>query len=331
MTEPAVPPPPPPPSAAPSAPPSAKPERSGARLWTGRAAALAVVVLFGWGTILMAGWLRERGDLARPIPSPVSPQKSVRDAVIREPLLDPWLDPAVSWGPVRRTSFGRDPALLVTGPSADGPDLVFERRLLAFARSLPIDGLAQAIREGPSATRAFRLNATLSAGPICASLVRLPPDVLASRGGTLRTEPGLVMLAFHAPKRSLHPWDYVTFFFPKGLDLSALARESAPPPRVLAVLGAEAQRFLVPTLALGADAHTQGSRTVLCRSVGTAGYAIDRVADALQSDGWRPLEGDPASRPPGTRVLTGPKGTVWMATTDVDRPDGLVSILVEAP
>ena len=329
MTEPATPTPPPASSTPPPAPATKSPPRS-APLWMGRVAAIVVVVLFGWGTLLLADWLRERGDLHRPVTQPLTRENLIRDAVIREPLLDPWLDPAVAWGPVRKTSFGRDPALLVTGPSADGPDAVFERRLLAFAQSLPIDGLAQSIREGPSATRALRLNATLSAGPVCASLVRLPPDVVASRGGTLRTEPGLVMLAFHVPMR-LHPWDYVTFFFPKGLDLSALARESAPPPRVLAMLGPEAQRFLVPTLALGGDTKAQGSRTVLCRSVGTAGYAIDRVAEALERQGWRSVDSDPSGRPPGTRALTGPKGTVWMATSDVDRTDGLVSVLVEAP
>jgi hypothetical protein len=172
----------------------------------------------------------------------------------------------------------------------------------------------------------MRLRATVSNGPVAASLVRLPPDAARSVGGALRTETGAVVLAFRADPG----WDYLAFWFPDGLDLAALATGPAPSPRVLSALGPEAQDALTPSLALGGDERGRGA-TILCRSKGPAGDAIAKVAGALERRGWRDVETDPTRRTPGARALTGPEGTVWMATSDVDRPDGLVSVLVEAP
>jgi hypothetical protein len=276
----------------------------------------------------LADWLRERADLGRPAGSARSAgTRPPADVVARDPRMEPWLDPKVVWGPTRRTTFGKDTALLVTGSSPDGPALVFERRLVELAQGLGTSGLVEAVRAGPSAAAALRLNATVSNGPICAALVRLPPDVRGAVKGTLKTEPGVVILAFRAPDR----WDYVTFWFPDGLDLTALARETAPPPQVLKPLGPEAERSLVPTLALGGEGATRGSKTILCRSQGPAGAAIDRVATSLLHRGWRDAEAHVEEKTPGARVLTGPSGTVWMATTDGERTDGLVTVLVEAP
>ena len=197
------------------------------------------VALFGWGSLLLADWLHDRETLGAGSAAGVGARGAspAYRTVPRDPRMKPWLDKSVAWSPTRKTKFGKDTALLATGSSVEGPGEVFVRLLESLAEATDARSARESLRREPTAAAALRLNATVSNGPICASLVRLPLDAAAAAGGRLRTEPGAVVLAFRAQAR----WDYVTFFFPAGLDLDALVRDSAPPPRSIEVLGSEAK------------------------------------------------------------------------------------------
>ena len=68
--------------------------------------------------------------------------------------------------------------------------------------------------------------------------MRLPPDIESIRRGILRTEPGVVVLALEGHDR----WQYLTFYFPRGLDLDALIRIVAGPSSRLDALGPAPRR-----------------------------------------------------------------------------------------
>ena len=210
----------PPPPTATSAPVAPRP----ARRWPGRVAALLTVGLFGAGSLFLSDWLRDRSAVDARIEEGLTgrqvPLLATEPAQDADPRMTPWLDANVLYGPARRLAFGRDRAWFAAGTSAEGPQQVFARLLGRVAAGFDAKAVEAVVREGPSAAVALRLSASIGRIPGGASLVRLPADTAAIRRGNLRTEPGVVVLALEA----MDHWEYLTFYFPKGLDLDALIR-----------------------------------------------------------------------------------------------------------
>ena len=310
--------------------------RPPARRWPGRVAALLAVALFGASGVLLADWVSDRDRVAERLEqgAPHAVEEDLARGTAPEPAPDarmaPWLDGSATYSPARRVAFGRDRAWFTVGTSTATPDEVFARRMASWASAVDAAALEGVAKAGPSAAIGMRLAASVATIPGGASLMRLPPDPLAARRGLLRTEPGGVILALAGHGR----WEYLTFYFPEGLDLDALiheARSSKTGPRVLDALGPEAIEALEPALSLGGDDRTGAPTTVLCRAHGPAGAAIDRVAGGLVGRGWRDATEGAEARDPGTRVLTGPDATVWMATADREQTGGLVTVLIGPP
>ena len=101
--------------------------------------------------------------------------------------------------------------------------------------------------------------------------------------------------------------------------------------KALAPLGPEALSDLEPALSLGVDGRSDGASTVLCRSIGRAGGAIERVAASLSRRGFKDAEDGVKQRSAGTRVLAGPDATIWMTTADREQEGGLVTVLIGPP
>jgi hypothetical protein len=318
-------------TAAPPAPSPSAPAPRPARRWPGRVAALATVLMFGAGSLLLADWLRERSAVDERLEHALSRRSGAALDAKAAPEVDPrmatWLDPAVRYGPARRMPFGRDRALFAVGTSTEGPQEVFPRLLGRMAAGFDAKAVDSVVRAGPSAVVALRLSASIGRIPGGASLVRLPPDVASIRRGIVRTEPGVVVLALEGHER----WQYLTFYFPEGLDLDALIRSSRADPRVLDALGPAAGEVLQPALTFSGEDRMGGPSTVICKARGRAGAAIDKVADSLARRGWRDAEQGLEERRVGARVMAGPDATVWMTTVDREQMDGMVTVLIGPP
>lgn len=318
------------------APKASEPVRPPARRWPGRVAAILSVGLFGGAGLMLADWVRDRGRVSERLEHGTSVEAPRRAPAAEpkerepDPRMATWLDGGVTYGPSRRVGFGRDRAWFTVGTSREAPDVVFARRMTAWAMAIDATAFEGMVKAGPSAAVALRLSASVAVIPGGAALVRLPPDASASLRGALRTEPGGVILASSRRGR----WEYLTFWFPEGLDLDALLREaksSKTAPRVLEAIGPEALAAFEPALSLSGEGAEGGPATVLCRARGPAGAAIERVASGLSGRGWRDAEQGVKDRDSGTRVLTGPDATVWMATADPSQVGGLVTVLIGPP
>lgn|GEM_PF-5288607 len=296
------------------------------RRWPSRLAAAASVALFAGGALRIAHWMRERRELSEAMDAPPPAGTAAGHAplfVEPDPRMRDYLVPSARFGPVRRMPFGRDPALFAAGTSRAGPDVVFADILRAWAPAEGVESLRRAVRDGPSAVGLLRVRATAGEFPGGASLVRLSPAPAALEAERLRLEPGGVVLGWDYGTK----WEYVVFYFPQGLDLDAFTETTAPPAESIALLGREGRETLVPELRLGGTEPGEPS-TVLCRSRGPAGTAVDRVAEGLASRGFRDVS---ATRIEGqeeqvVRVLEGPKGTVWLTTTERGQDGGLVTV-----
>ena len=297
----------------------------------GRVAALVSVGLFGAGSLLLSDWLRDRSAVDERVahglterPEPLPALEAAQDV---DPRMRIWLDEKVRYGPARLLAFGRDRAWFAVGTTTEGPLEVFPRVLGRVAAGFDAKAADAVLREGPSASVALRLSASIGTIPGGASLVRLPPDVAAIRRGNVRTEPGVVVLAI----QGLDLWQYLTFYFPQGLDLDALIRTSRPSPHVLDALGPSVEGALEPALSFSGEGRASGPSTVLCRARGRTGEAIDRVANSLSRRGWRDAEEGIEGRRSTARVMTGPDATVWMMAADRNQLDGMVTVLIGPP
>lgn len=296
------------------------------RRWPSRLAAVASVALFAGGALRIADWMRERRELSESVGTAGPADASARRAplfVEPDPRMRDYLVPSARFGPVRRMPFGRDPALFASGSSRAGPEVVFADILRAWAPEEGVESLRRAVREGPSAVGLLRVRATVGEFPGGASLVRLPPAPASLEDDRLRLEPGGVVLGWDYGTK----WEYVIFYFPQGLDLDAFTETAAPPAESIALLGREGRETLIPELRLGGSEPGEPS-TVLCRSRGPAGTAVDLVAEGLASRGFRDVSGTrlEGGEEQVVRVLEGPKGTVWLTTTERGQEGGLVTV-----
>lgn len=295
-----------------------------------RVSAVAAVLLFGAGAFLVAGWLRDRnavqGGPEREYATAAPPADREVPAPPVDPRMEEWMDKAVNWGPLRAVSFGHHLSWFTAGPSHEHPAAVFGRALKRWQQQMTDEMRRRTIEAGPSAAVALRLQATTGSLPQCAFLVRMPLDAEAAKKRKLRTEPGGVALAF--PARG--DWEYVLFWFPAGMDFDDLAPEFKPEPGVLAVLGPEAD-LLDPRAVLRASPGAAGGATVLCRSRGPAGAAIDRLVSGLESRGWHGIVGSRREGLERAVALTGPRESVWIDTADRDADGGLVTVVLGNP
>lgn len=323
--------------AAPPRPAATVPARP-ARRWPSRVLAAASVVLFAAGALRIGAWLRERRELAEHVASPRR-----RDAATAAPAIVPadprmaaYLPATVRFGPVRRMPFGRDEAYFAAGPSRTPPGTVFGEILRRFEPASDPASLRRAIEQGPSALAGLRTAPTIGKFPGGVSLVHLPASsAAAERAGPdadverLATEPGGVVLAFDYGDR----FEYAVFFFPSGLDVEAFTRAATPRPDALAALGPEAVDALSPELRLGADGRGE-LVTTLCRAKGPAGAAMERVAKGLARQGYKELAGVRPSEDGAdadvVRVLEGPRGTIWLTTSEREVDGGLVTVTMTA-
>ena len=300
-----------------------------------RVLAVASVVLFGGGALLLARGLRHRGasevDLGGARSSTAGAGAQPARPAAPDVRLDAWLDPSVDFGPPRETRFGPAKALAFSGASSAGPEDVFGRMLARWGGTVDARTLRAAVEMGPSAAAALRLQATVGRWEGGAFLLRMPVEATAD--GRLRLEPGGLLFAFAAP----HGWDYVGFYFQDGLDLDALLGDARakPGPDALSPIPPEGVAGLEPVLSLDGFADVgsragRGPRSVVCRAHGEAGDAVDRAAASLEAAGYRTLSrvGDP---PQDARALAGPAATVWIATPDRRRAGGPVTIMVGPP
>lgn len=312
------------PSSAPAAPATAAPRP--VRRWPSRLAAVASLALFAGGALRVAHWMRERRELSETLAAPkqvVRTGRGVPFFVEPDPRMRDYLVPSARFGPVRRMPFGKDPALFASGSSRARPEVVFAEILKAWAPAQTPQSLEQAVREGPSAVGLLRLRASVESFPDGAALVRLPPAPAALEDGRLRLEPGGVVLGWDYGTK----WEYVVFYFPEGLDLDAFTSTTAPPADSIAVLGREGRETLVPELRVGGDEPGEPS-TVLCRARGPAGAALDRVAAGLAARGFQDVAGShvEGEEEQVVRILEGPKGTIWLTTTERAQDGGLVTV-----
>lgn len=310
--------------------------------WTSRVLAVASVLLFGAGALVIASWLRERRELAEAVATPHrrDPAAAGTTFVQPDPRMAPYLSTNVRYGPVRKMPFGVDVAYFTAGPSKTPPGTVFGEILRRFAPATDEESRRRVLARGPSAVEALRAQPTLAKFQGGVALVHLAPvPVGLSPASTddaepefehLTTEPGGVVLAFDYGDDK---WEYAVFFFPNGLDVETFTRTTTPPPDALASLGADAVDALTPQLRLGGDGRG-GLVTTLCRANGPAGAAVDRVAKGLSKQGFKELAG---VRSGGggddvdvVRVLEGPRGTIWLTTSEREVDGGLVTVTMTA-
>lgn len=300
--------------------------------WLRRIVAVLAVGSLALGALFLSSWFHERREVADDIAVAHQPVREgtpeVRVAV--DPRMRVYMAHSIAFNPVREVAFGRDTALFTAGPSKRKPEDVFGGIVRAWNPEADPAALRDALLYGPAAISLLRMHVTTGLFPGGAFLVRLSPDPNSFASGRLRLEPGGVMLAYERGET----WEYVVMYFPKGIDIEAFTAQNAPPPGALAALGPEAERSLEPAMALGDPDHASGASTVLCRSIGPAGPAVDRVAAAMRKAGWKDVM---AGRPEAgsedeesIRVLRGPGCTVWLSTTDPRQDGGLVTVTIGA-
>jgi len=303
-----------------------------------RVLAVVSVALFATGSLWIASWLRERRELSEALATPHAHDAATSAPFFVEP--DPrmraYLASSVRFSRVRRMPFGADTAYFATGSSKSPPGTVFGEILRHFEPATDPASTRRAIAQGPSALAALRTAPTIGKFPGGVSLVRLAPAPVATSADPeaelehLATEPGGVVLAFDYGDDK---WEYAVFFFPEGLDIETFTRTTAPRPDALAALGPEAVDALAPELRLGTDGRGE-LVTTLCRAKGPAGAAVDRVAKGLAKRGFRELAGrrsaDDGLDDDVVRILEGPRGTIWLTTSEREVDGGLVTVTMTA-
>ncbi len=296
------------------------------------------MALFAAGALRIASWLRERRELAEHVATPRrhDAAKAASFFVEADARMQAYLPSSVRFGPVRKMPFGSDTAYFAAGPSKTPPGTVFGEILRRFEPATDPASLRRAVAQGPSALGALRTAPTIGKFPGGVSLVHLAPAPVATSADPdadpehLATEPGGVVLAFDYGDDK---WEYAVFFFPDGLDVETFTRTTTPRPDALAALGPEGAEALAPELRLGADGRGE-LVTTLCRAKGPAGAAVDRVAKGLAKQGYKELAGvrsaDDGGEADVVRVLEGPKGTIWLTTSEREVEGGLVTVTMTA-
>jgi hypothetical protein len=295
--------------------------------WGRIAASLVTTAAFMGGAVLLADWLREREELAAPLSVAQTPPLKAVEPDVR---MRPYLPDGVAFGPVRPVAWGAQRGVFAAGASTEGPEDVFARVVAALNPGHGPEAVRATLRQGPSLSGALRMQVTVGVLPGSAFLVRLPLDVEATARGDVALEPGGVMLAFPTS----YGWDYVSFFFPDGLDLRAWGEESMRVPKdPLAPLGTDVAAMFEPQLELpSAGVEGEGSgAAVLCRAKGVAGEAVERAGRTLEGRGYRRLYATADDRAESTWVLERRDTQVWMSAPDRMQKGGLVTVWMRTP
>ena len=297
--------------------------------WFARITAVVALGALALGALFLASWFRDRREVAEETATTHGAihEGTAAVAVPVDPRMQVYLAHSIAFNPVREVSFGTDKALFSAGPSKRKPEDVFGGILLAWAPMIDPAAIRAALLNDTMSTAILRMQVTTGVFPGGAFLVRLAPDPSSYASGRLRLEPGGAMLAYDEGDS----WQYVVFYFPHGIDIESFTEQNAPPPGVLSALGPAATQSLEPAMVLGDPDRTSGASTVLCRSKGLAGAAMDRVADAMTKQGFKDMAVGPVAVVPGeesVRVLRGPSCTVWLSTTDPSQDGGLVTVTI---
>lgn len=308
-------------------------------LWWRLVATAIVLGVFGWGAVLLGDFLRvrkevnesvqRRMDLSRPPPD--LPFVSADD-----PLLRTWMARSVPWQHVRELPFGDDRAWFVTGTSENPPKEVFRDVLATLQPEKPIEEREPDELMDLSASGLLRKHISVGQYHGVAFLARMPPDLEAAAEGRFAFEPGGTMLAFQRHETS---WEYVTWTFPDGLNLSAFMGTFGAPKGVLERMALGVEKHLEPALALGGDPAPTSSAealpfgTVYCRARGTAGQALEGASDAFTRAGWHEVKASTSPAGEEIRVLADAAGgrNVWLVTTQREREGGFVTVMVGTP
>lgn len=310
-------------------------------VWVRRAlratGALVTMGVVAWGALLLANHLDERRDVA----DNVAARQQIAGApphvasMPEDPRMRMYLDTPVNWSPVRLVKFGEDLAYFSSGLSQVHPNKMFHGIADGFSRAADTPEARAAAKqyEGvPAVTKLWRLHMHMGQLHGIAFFLHAPPDLAAARAGTLKTEPGGLILGFQKNAG----WEYITFFFPAGLNLDAYLRQFGPAPQALRELGPEVGRHLVPTLALGSGGtgltgatSTKGARTVFCKAVGRSDEALKRTVAALKRRGWESRLPPGAKEQPGRHVLGSPQGELWITASDLNQVGGLITVLLD--
>lgn len=302
----------------------------GIKTWAPRVGALLATGLFLAAGLMLTDWLRDRGDVVLPMPSPgnaIAQRKSPDDL-----RFDAWLPRGIAFSEPREVPFGKNRAFFAAGPSKRSPDEVFAEILTQARTEMDAAAQERVRAAGPSAQVALRMQHTMGTFPNGAFLLRLPPDLEAAAQGRLALEAGGLLMACGQGNR----WEYITFYFPRGLDIEGFVRSFQPRGNPLVVLGRDAASSLEPTLTIdpagaGVIPELKAPATVFCRARGRAGDAIDHAARAMERAGWQTLRQQGGGPGEESRVLSGPRGEVWFGTSDRSVRGGLVTVMISAP